>query len=71
MARAVLLANTIIITKSSGGRSDPTEARVVATTTLQNLIRKHLRSQILSLADLRAVFQTVGLLSEEDVAVVV
>ena len=71
MARTILLAYPIVVSESCRRWRDAAQARIVSTSTLQNLIRQHLWGQVLSLTDLRAILQTVGLLCEENVSVIV
>ena len=71
VAWPVFMAYSIIVSKSCSSRCDSTKARAVTASTLQNLIWKHLWDQVLSLTNLWAIFQTISLLSEENISVIV
>ena len=70
-ARPIFLTDTVVISKSSARWSNSTETWNVSTSALQHLVRQHFRSQIFSLSNLRTIFETVGLLGEKDVAMIV
>jgi len=71
VARPVILTDAVVVAEGRRRGRDAAEAGDVAASALEHLVRQHLGGQVLSLPDLRTVLQTVGLLGEEDVSVVV
>ena len=71
MAWPVFLAYAILIAQSRCCRCDSSLTWNVATSALKHGVWQHLWYNVFPLADLRAVFQTVCLLGEENVSMIV